>query len=88
MVPTQSIAVTATGQVLPTGPGVLAGAHLAAAAANAVATIHDGVDATGPILARLAAAANTADDLGIPIAFRTGLHVVLSGAGAHLNVFV
>ncbi len=85
----QSTPVTATGTVQ-TGPGVLFGAHLAAAAANSTAVLYDGTSTSGTIIAKLAALANAADDLSpsAPITFRVGLHVVMAGASAHLNVFL
>ncbi len=84
----RSIPVTATGTVH-AGVGRLVGARLAAGSDTAVATIHDGTSAAGPIVARLSAVANTADECSPsePIHVVTGVHVVLSGTNAHLNVW-
>lgn len=83
----QSTPVTATGTVH-TGPGTLSGALLAAAAATSTATMYDGTSTSGTIIAKLTAVANTNAALQTPVTFKTGLHVVMSGASAHLNVFL
>lgn len=66
----------------------LAGARLAAAAANATAVIRE-TNGSGRILAALAAAANTADEFAppAPVAFAGQVHVTITGAGAQLNLF-
>lgn len=83
----ESIPVAATGQAIATAPGVLQGAKLVAAAAAATAVLHDGTSNAGPVLAKLSAAANGSDDLVVPLVFHAGVYVVLTGAGAQLNVF-
>lgn len=83
----QSTPVTATGTVH-TGPGTLFGAVLAAAAATSTATIYDGTSTSGPIIAKLTAVANTVAALQTPITFKDGIHVVMAGTSAHLNVFL
>lgn len=81
--------VAATGTVH-TGPGVLFGAQLAAAAAAATLTIYDGTSAAGPVIAVLSAAIGTsAAPLVVPggIYVKTGIHVVLTGAAAQGVIF-
>lgn len=84
----QSIPITATGQAVSAAPGVLQGAKLTAAAAAATAILYDGTDATGPVLCKLSAAINGADAIVMPMIFHAGVYVALTGAGAHLSVFV
>ncbi len=83
----ESNEVAATGTVK-TGNGILKGGLLAAGAgADARALIYDNTAASGSILREVAALTGTSVPLGIPeggVHFGTGLHVVLSGAGAKL----
>jgi hypothetical protein len=72
-----------------TGMGFLAGARLAAAAANATAVIREG-GVGGRILVAMAAAQDTADDFAGPhgpVQFLTALHVTIVGAGATLILY-
>lgn len=88
----QSIDASTTGAYLAGGASGqvkgLAGARLTAAAANATAIIRE-TNGSGRVLAALAAAANTADELApaSPIAFAGNVHVTIAGAGAQLNLF-
>lgn len=73
------------------GAGLLFGAGLAAGADAATATFHDGTDNTGPVIAKLSAAANTsAAPLSIPggITFATGLYVAVTGTSPRVNAYV
>jgi hypothetical protein len=85
--------VSATGDVFDSGDANtvqgLAGVRLVAAAANATAIVRE-TDGAGPVLVRLAALANDADDFTPQqkVAFKGKLHVTLTGAGAVCQVFI
>ena len=87
----QAIDASTTGAYLSGGPAGLvkglAGARLAAAAANATAVIRE-TNVSGRILASLAAAANTADEFmpACPVAYAGNVHVTIAGAGAQLTL--
>lgn len=86
----QSVDASAGGAflVVPGNNGLLAGAKLAAAAADATAVIREN-DGSGRILAKLAAKAGEADELRPmgPIHYTTQVHVTMTGAAAQLNLF-
>lgn len=90
MNPLRATNASAGGSFLSVGSGLgyLAGASLRAAAANATATIRDG-GAGGPIIAILAAPANSADHdyTSSPIVYTGSIHVTIVGAGAELIVY-
>ena len=78
-VETTEVAATGTAK---TGNGKLMGGLLAAGADAATATIYDNTAASGPVIRKVAAAANESAPLGLPaggVHFGTGLHVVLTG---------
>ena len=79
--------VTATGTAK-TGNGILLGGLLTAgAAADARAVIYDNTSAAGTIIREVAALTGCTTPLGLPaggVHFGTGLHAVLTGAGAKL----
>lgn len=79
---------TATGTIT-TGPGVLYEAHLAGGSANSTVTLYDNTSAAGTIICRLAAPLNGPGDRFAPeggVAFSKGLHAVIGGTGATLDV--
>jgi hypothetical protein len=72
-------------------PGVLYEAHLGAGTATSTATVYDNTSATGKILCRLAAPADGPGDSFRPpggVSFTKGLHVVLAGAGATVDLAI
>jgi len=73
-----------------TGAVSLAGLTLmAGAGAAATLTVHDGTSAAGTIVAQVAAAQGTTAVLtGLNVICLTGLHAVISGAGAAFTLYV
>lgn len=83
----ESNEVTATGTAK-TGNGILRGGLLAAGSgAAATAAIYDNTAASGTVIRTVAAPVGESAPLGLApggVHFGTGLHVVLTGAGAKL----
>ncbi len=71
----------ATAATVKSGPGVLHEVHLAAGADAATATVYDNTAASGTVIAKLAAVANSNDRYAPKggVSFGTGIHIAFTG---------
>lgn len=87
-VPAISHTVTATGLAF-TGAGVLRGVGLCAGADAATVTVHDGTDNTGAVIAKLGAGIGlSAAPFSVPVNFKTGIYLVVTGTTPRVNVYL
>ena len=85
--PVETAEVAATGTAKSGGGKLFGGLLTAGSGAAATAVIYDNTAASGPVIRTVAAPAGESAPLGLPPGgahFGTGLHVVLSGAGAKI----
>jgi hypothetical protein len=79
---------TATGTVR-SGDGILRGCVLRGGSAASTLTLYDNTTASGDVLGEIAAAIGGSGVVtGLNVAFTTGLHAVLSGAGASFTLYI
>ncbi len=83
----QSTETTATATVKTGNGKILGGVFTAGAAADATLTLYDNTAASGTVIREIRALTGASKSLDFPpggLRFGTGLHAVISGAGAKL----